>query len=189
MAAEDRNPPREPILDGEQIQGNVVPGFMKPFMAVLALTIDDVAKTKTWLGDIAPTVTTLAQSMTSRVEVRKRRVLGPARLEQLGKLPDGVDDAWTNMGVSASGLSKLLAGGPHARDLAAFTDAGFQAGLARRSPLLGDPTDPSAEGNPANWVIGAPGDAPDVLGSWARTAPRSAHGCWSRCESTPSPAG
>ncbi len=60
-------------------------------------------------------------------------------------------------------MGKLLAGGAHAADVAAFTDAGFQAGLAARSALLGDPTDPSAEGNPARWLFGGPGREADVL--------------------------
>ncbi|MFZ0227389.1 MAG: Dyp-type peroxidase, partial [Mycobacterium sp.] len=58
---------------------------------------------------------------------------------------------------------KLLAGGAYSADVAAFTDPGFQAGLAARSALLGDPTDPSAEGNPARWLFGGPGREADVL--------------------------
>jgi Dyp-type peroxidase family len=156
--------PQEPILEGDQIQGNVVPGFMKPHMTILALRIDDVGRAKTWFGDIAPMVTTLAQSMNSHVKVREHRGLGPERIKRLGKVPRGVDDAWLNVGVSYEGLSKLLAAGPYARDVEAFADVGFQRGLAARSSLLGDPTDPAAEGNPANWVVGAPGTATaDVL--------------------------
>jgi Dyp-type peroxidase family len=163
MASRRHTPPVEPVLDGDQIQGNVIPGFMKPYMAVAALTIDDVAKAKAWCADVAPTVTTLARSMESRVKVREHRGLGPERIERLGAIPDDVDDAFMNVAFSRGALSKLLANGSYAGDVGEFADEGFQAGLAARSSLLGDPTDPTAEGNPANWVFGGPGKEADVL--------------------------
>jgi Dyp-type peroxidase family len=163
MPTTRRRPPTEPILQGDQIQGNVVPGFMKPSMAVAALSIDDAARAKAWFADVAPSITTLAQTMETRAKVRAYRGLGPERVDKLGVTPPDVDDAWTNVAVGRGGVSKLLAGGPHAGDVGAFVDEGFQAGLAVRSALLGDPTDPAAEGNPANWVVGAPAAPVDVL--------------------------
>ena len=35
--------------------------------------------------------------------------------------------------------------------------------MAARSALLGDPSDASAEGNPARWLFGGPGREADVL--------------------------
>ena len=49
------------------------------------------------------------------------------------------------------------------RNLTSFTDEGFTTGLAGRSSLLGDPTDPTAEGNPANWLFGGPGREAHLL--------------------------
>jgi Dyp-type peroxidase family len=155
--------PDEPYLDGDEIQGNVVPGFMKPYMAVAALTIGDTARGKGWLADVAPRITTLTEAMRSRVKVRTHRGLGPERLHLLGALPPGMNDVWLNIALSSGGLSKLLSGGDHAGDVGLFADQGFQRGLAARSSLLGDPTDPYAEGNPANWVFGGPGREADVL--------------------------
>jgi Dyp-type peroxidase family len=163
MTPQRREPPDEPLLDGDEIQGNAVPGFMKPFMGLAVLTVDDKAKAKAWFGEIAGQMTTLEQTMESRVKVRSHRGLGPERIERLGQVPDGVDDASANVAISSGGLAKLLAGGKHAGDVDAFTDPAFSLGLAARSSLLGDPTDPSAEGNPANWVVGGPGSEPDVL--------------------------
>ena len=162
MSTQQRSAPPEPVLAGEEIQGNAVPGFMKPYMAVLALMIGDVRKAKRWLGDLIPSITTLTQTMESRVKVRMHRGLDAGRLTRLGPAPD-VDDAWVNLAVSRAGMAKLLAGGAHDGDLAAFTDEGFQGGLAARSALLGDPTEPSAEGNPANWRFGGPGREADLL--------------------------
>jgi Dyp-type peroxidase family len=155
--------PDEPYLDGAEIQGNVLPGFMKPYMAVAALTIGDIARAKGWLADLAPRITTLSEAMRSRAEVRAHRGLGPERPHPLGTLPAGLHDVWLNIGVSSGGLAKLLSGGSHAGDLSLFTDQGFQRGLAARSSLLGDPVDRCAEGNPANWVFGGHGREADVL--------------------------
>src|ERR1700733_485714 len=161
--ADERHPPDEPYLDGDDIQGNVLPGFCKPSMAVVALTIHDTARAKGWLADVASLITTLAEAMKSRTMVRDYRGLGPERLNMLGALPPGMNDVWLNIAVSSGGLSKLLRGGDHAGDLRLFADQGFRRGLAARSSLLGDPTDPCAEGNPANWVFGGPGREADVL--------------------------
>ncbi len=160
---DDPRRPEEPVLDGAEIQGNVVPGFMKPNMALSALAIDNVAKAKEWIAATAPKITTLAQAMETRVKVRELRTLRPMIAGTLGAIPDEVDDEWVNVGFSYQGLGKLLKGGPHESDLAQFQDEAFIAGLATRSSFLGDPTDPSAEGNPANWVIGGPGKEADVL--------------------------
>ncbi|HEX8067383.1 MAG TPA: Dyp-type peroxidase [Thermoleophilaceae bacterium] len=159
----DPSPPVEPVLDAGQIQGNVVPGFMKPSMAVSALVIEDVGKAKSWIAATAPRITTLAQAMETREQVRALRTLRPLVAGTLGAIPDEVDDQWVNVGFSHQGLGKLLAGGSHEADLEQFEDEAFSAGLAARSSLLGDPTDPAAEGNPANWVVGGPGQDADVL--------------------------
>jgi Dyp-type peroxidase family len=156
-------PPDEPLLDGDEIQGNAVPGFMKPQVGLTVLAVEDATKAKAWFGEIAGQMTTLNQTLESRAKVRAHRGLGPQRLELLGQLPDGVDDAWANVAISTGGLSKLLADSEHAADVGAFTDPAFSLGLSARSSLLGDPTDPSAEGNPANWIVGGPGSDADVL--------------------------
>jgi Dyp-type peroxidase family len=161
--AGDSRAPDEPYLDGDEIQGNVVPGFMKPYMAVVALRIGDVARAKGWLAGVAPRVTTLAEAMRSRAKVRAKRGVGAERMNLLGTLPPGMSDICMNIALSSGGLSKLLRGGAHAGDLALFADQGFKRGLAARSSLLGDPTNPRAEGNPANWLFGGPGREADVL--------------------------
>jgi Dyp-type peroxidase family len=160
---DERRTPAEPVLDIDEIQGNIVPGFLKPHQGVLALSFGDVGGAKGWIREIMPSITTLAQCMESRVKVRQYRGLGVNRLSMLAQPVPDVDDAWLNVAFSRAGLAKLLAGGPHAGDFTAFTDAGFQAGLAARSALLGDPTDSSAEGNPARWLFGGPGREADAL--------------------------
>ncbi|WP_067451852.1 Dyp-type peroxidase [Actinomadura macra] len=164
MAQVHGGPPQEPVLDADEIQGNVVPGFLKPHMAVTAFTITDAAAARRWFAEIAPRVTTLGEVMETRVKVRRLRGFTAARrLETLGAIPDDVDDAWFNIAVGRQAMTRLLADGPYAKDMEAFEDEGFVHGLAARSSLLGDPTDPSSEGNPANWRLGGPRNEADVL--------------------------
>ena len=163
MVGQRPGAPAEPVLDTDEIQGNIVPGFSKPHQGVLALTLGDVRSAKEWIRALLPKITTLAQCMDSRVKVRTHRGLGTNRLAALATATPGVDDVWLNVTFSRAGLTKLLAGGPYSADVAAFTDVAFQRGLAARSALLGDPTDPSAEGNPARWLFGGPGREADVL--------------------------
>jgi Dyp-type peroxidase family len=157
-------PPVEPILDADDIQGNAVPGFMKPFMALSALSIEHAGSAKAWISRMAPNFTTLAQAMETRMKVRRLRGYRRNPATTLNAMPDDVDDAWVNVGFSYQGLQKLLEGSSEGTsELDEFQDEAFQLGLAARSPLLGDPTDPTAEGNPANWVVGGPRSEPDVL--------------------------
>jgi len=44
-------PPDEPLLDIDEIQGNVLPGFMKPNLIVCALAIADISLAKPWLRE------------------------------------------------------------------------------------------------------------------------------------------
>ncbi|MBV9821071.1 MAG: Dyp-type peroxidase [Actinobacteria bacterium] len=154
--------PSEPLLDVDEIQGNAIPGFMKPYQYVMALRIDDTVAAKQWLSARAGLFTTIATLLPSRLAVRAERL---ARRVSAGttEAAAALDDAWLNIAFSYAGLAKLLAGTAHESDLAAFTDEAFVAGLVTRSGLLGDPVDPAAEGNPANWVVGGPGNEPDVL--------------------------
>jgi Dyp-type peroxidase family len=163
MAEKPYSPEPEPELDVNEIQGNIIPGFSKPHQGVLALTISDVHRAKAWIRELVPDITTLAQCLESRIKIRAHRGLGIERRAMLDITPTDVDDAWLNVAISRAGMDKLLAGGAYSADVAAFTDPAFRNGLAARSALLGDPTKPSAEGNPARWRFGGPGREADVL--------------------------
>jgi Dyp-type peroxidase family len=159
---EDPMPPfEEPLLDIDEIQGNTLPGFMKPHMRLISLTFGDVAEARVFLA--SRDVTSLADAMHSRKKVRDKRTLQPS-LQRLGTVPDDVDDLWLNAALSYQGLMKL-AGDSRSRkaEVELFDDEAFKLGLAARSAGLGDPVDKSAEGNPATWVVGGPGNEADVL--------------------------
>ena len=155
--------PEEPVLEDDEIQGNVVPGFFKPLQSVLALRIDDVEASRGWVRWLLPQVTTMRQVMPSRVKVRQAR-LEARTVAGLTAAVSGLDDAWLNVAFGFAGLGKLVSPRPgFATDVGKFTDEGYAAGLAARSALLGDPTDPASPGNRSNWVVGGPGNEADVL--------------------------
>jgi Dyp-type peroxidase family len=153
--------PEEPVLDVDDIQGNVLPGFMKPHMRLVSLVFGDVGKARAFLRGVD--VTSLRDVLGSRDRVRAVRGLQPAG-DKVGAVPDDLDDLWLNLGVSYAGLMKLAGRSEHLRaEVEAFTDNAFRLGLCARSPGLGDPVDSHAEGHPANWVVGGPGRQVDLV--------------------------
>lgn len=142
--------PQEPVLELNEIQGNVVPGFNKPCEGFVFLEIRDASGAKLWLKQQASRITTAAHVIGFR---RARRLA----LRSNGLSVPSVSSAWLNLAFSAAGLRKL------GMDTEAFHDPAFRAGMQARSVVLGDPTDPSDPGSPANWVIGGPNRIPDSL--------------------------
>ncbi|HJZ50508.1 MAG TPA: Dyp-type peroxidase [Roseiflexaceae bacterium] len=141
--------PDEPLLAMDNIQGNSIAGFNKDFQTLLLLKILDVPDFKRWLKSLVPFIATAAEVLAfNRLfkAIRNRR--GPSHT---------VEATWINIAFSYHALTLL------ADDATDFTDEAFKQGLAARSASLGDPTDPEAEGNPENWVIGGPGNEADVI--------------------------
>ena len=68
-------PPEEPLLEVTEIQGNALPGFMKPHMILVSLAIGDSERAREFLRSLD--VTNLAEVMESRVKVRAARTLRP----------------------------------------------------------------------------------------------------------------
>ena len=140
----------EPIFNVDEIQGNSLAGFNKDFQTLLFLNITSVNPAKEWLRHLEPHIATLA-------EVVQFNRLFKATRKRRGGREGTVRATFINIGFSFEGLKKLTS------DADQFTDAAFKAGLPQRSPLLGDPTDPNAEGNPKNWLIGGSDNVPDLI--------------------------
>ena len=66
-------PPDEPVLAVDDIQGNVVPGFLKPRQHVICLVITDPAPCRRWLASVADELTSCAQAMETRRRIREHR--------------------------------------------------------------------------------------------------------------------
>lgn len=156
-------------LDQDEIQGNVIPGFLKPHQGLISLLIGDDAEpdqVKPWLANLLSKLTTLARAMDSRVKVREyRKQLDFAGLTSvLNPVPNEVDDLWLNLAISYAGMVKLVGDDATRRaEVEQFEDEAFKCGLAARSALLGDPIDSNDKGNPANWVVGGPKKEADLL--------------------------
>jgi Dyp-type peroxidase family len=146
-------PEAEPLLDIDQIQGNVFPGFNKPHQSYIGLTIENAPAAKAWLKNILAEVSTVRKVMDDRKAYR-------ALKKQLGrKVTDADGYVVTHMGIGFSygGMRKLTL------DAQSFESDAYRLGLPERSSLLGDPTDRHDPGDPHNWVVGGPGNIPDVL--------------------------
>ncbi|HYG81176.1 MAG TPA: Dyp-type peroxidase [Pyrinomonadaceae bacterium] len=140
----------EPILDADDIQGNILGGFAKQFQSVLFLKICNISAFKRWLLPLKPRITSSAEVIACKHN--------PAH--QFGEqyqTAQGQTKTWINIAFSYNALNRLVGSGNH------FADEAFQQGLAKRSVLLGDPISPQAEGNPQNWVVGGPNNEADAV--------------------------
>jgi len=153
--AAHQTPLNEPILDADNIQGNILAGFSKDNQVLIFLQIDDVGLFRAWLFPQVAFIASLKEVLTfNRLfkEIRFRR----------GRSTDAVKSTWLNIAFSHAGLTKLSREIP---DLLTkdFLDQSFKNGLSKQSASLGDPTDPKAEGHPDNWLIGGTNNEADVV--------------------------
>src|SRR5262245_38023484 len=143
----------EPTLNIDNIQGNILSGFMKDNQAFVFLTLEDhqIANFKEWLATVRPFIATEAEL------IAFNRLFKAIRTRRKGE-PTGVKATWINIAFSYRGLRKLI---PETLERQDFEDEAFKAGLAQRSlgGILGDPSTDAqkgAEGHPDNWVLGGP---------------------------------
>ena len=145
--------PREPLLEMHDIQGIAVPGFFKPHQTLLYLQFpkeqEALVRFKRLLAKLGKEVTSAADALTDRRAHRQLAAKGRKYLSRSRPL--------LAIGFAYSGLSRLV---PAAY---AITSVAFKLGLPARSALLGDPTDPEAEGHPKNWTIGGPSNPIDAI--------------------------
>jgi Dyp-type peroxidase family len=139
-----------------QIQGNVIPGFHKPYQTLLFLVIDEPSRFQAWLRQQIPCVATMAEVLAfNRVfkAIRTRR--GASR---------AVNSTWMNIQFSYAGLRKLT------DTAAAFENGGFEAFVqdlwARAEKIDGitkgrDGAAP--EGHHERWIVGNERVHPDAL--------------------------
>ena len=146
--------PLEPVLDMEDIQGIATPGFFKPHQTLLYVRVPDGREAllhfKAWLGAMATGVATAGLTLIDR---RRHRGASEAALRRLGAHAPVL----VAVGLSSKGLSRIA---PSAYEIPSVA---FKSGLAARSALLGDPTDPAAEGHPSKWVVGGAGQELDAI--------------------------
>jgi Dyp-type peroxidase family len=145
-------PPREPLLDVQEIQGNILAGFNKDQQLLLALTFRDIPAARRWLRRIAGEISSLELVHEFNSLFRKARA-------SRGSDPAGMIATWANIALSHPGLTKLTS----VEDANGVPDGSFQVGLPARAATLRD-QDPGGSADPtAHWKIGGTGNVPDVL--------------------------
>lgn len=150
--------PIEPVLAMDDIQGIAVPGFFKPHQTLLGLVYShnptSMMALKKLLKELAAAIATARQTLEDRRRHRsesRRRSAPPSRRRSPARTP------LVALAFSYGGLVKLT---PGAQEI---PSPAFRAGLAARSPLLGDPIDTRNRGDPRNWLVGGPDNAVDAL--------------------------
>lgn len=145
--------PVEPVLDVDEIQGNIVPGFGSRYQVLLGLKVNEgqTADAKSWLARLVPSIATLR-------DVNTLRNLRRSLLRRQAALPGAPSAPWINIALSIGGLRLLTP------DADTIRDPSFRKGMALLSGSLGDPTRPDQEGHPSRWIVGGtPETTPDVL--------------------------
>src|SRR5579862_2645304 len=144
------NAPEEPVLPLEEIQGIAIPGFFKPHQTLLYLQVPSDASLdgfKRFLLSLP--VATGNETLADRRAARRAAASkGRPRAEHV---------VLVAVGFTYRGLLRLTP------DAARMTSAAFKHGMVRRSVLLGDSTDPSAESHPAKWVVGGASTELDAM--------------------------
>jgi Dyp-type peroxidase family len=136
----------EPLLDWDDIQGNILGGFNKNHQTLLGIGFGgDAARAKRIVAGLAAKVTTLREVMPFK---RRHR----ARAAGLIPADTPLTATWTAVAFSFEGLKLLSA------DADQFSSAEFRAGLAASATRIGDQDDPAT-----HWVVGQPGKVPDLF--------------------------
>jgi Dyp-type peroxidase family len=146
----------EPVLDADDIQADIAPGFRLPFQRLVTLRAG-LNAAQAVLSMLRPGITLMREA----AEYHRRRVSAAKKLRTFSVHSFAVAAPahlrWVNVALGprvleAAGLRAPLA-----------VDRSFALGLAARSTTLGDPQDSSAPGHRSHWVVGGPQNTGDVL--------------------------
>jgi Dyp-type peroxidase family len=144
----------EPVLPVADIQGIVVPGFMKPHETLLGVQFGpghQVTKNvKQFIRKMSNEIATADQSLKDRRDHREVR-----RATKMRYPEDAPQSIFVAVAFSYGGLTRLTPGAT------AIPSDAFRQGMAVRSAMLGDPE--SGEGSPGKWEVGGPGKEVDAL--------------------------
>ena len=153
----------EPLLDGADIQGSIIPGLNRPERYLVAFSCTDGERIRKALAALRPQLTTMAEALGHRDE-RKRAFLTMTRAPPRS-------DLWVNVALGVRATNAI--GATAVVDLD-DDDGSFAQGM---SPgLLGDPFAavlPDGTPNPAhrsNWRVGSPSSPVDLLLMFAHDA-------------------
>jgi Dyp-type peroxidase family len=142
--------PLEPELELSDIQGIAVPGFFKPHQTLLAIRVPKDINLDAYRACLA------TLKIADGTETLKDRRLA-RKAANVTKRPKEHHVVLTAIAFTYVGLHRLVPGAYE------IPSTAFKHGMARRSTLLGDPTDPASQGNPKKWVVGGTDAEIDAL--------------------------
>ncbi len=147
---------QEPVLEIDQIQGNILPGFRFPHQEMMACKLKPDSRFEKFIEVILPMITTMRESFFYREErlylAKRTNTFGIASFS----LPQQQNLFWLNIGLGRQIIMEYF---PEVSQL----DNSFNLGLSARSFLLGDSKDASAEGNKNNWRFGHGSKEADIF--------------------------
>jgi Dyp-type peroxidase family len=146
----------EPLLDIEDIQGNILAGFNKDHQMLIALRLRAIPAARQWLRRIVPEISSTA-------EVHRFNKLFSQLRARRGGDPPGLAATWANIAFSHNGLAALTSAA-EADAIPSGDSNPFKQGLsAERAAALGDSPAPGETNPTAHWVVGGTGRVPDIL--------------------------
>ncbi len=144
----------EPILEVDDIQGDALLGFNKPYLSILAIdikkesTMNTTTDFKRWLSEyVIPSVTS------ARDVIRFRDIFRLMREKRGGVKPTTLAQVCFNVSFSYDALLLLAPKSDVEKFYKPGVNVAFKIGLAPRSTYLQDPT--SGIGAQSNWKVGA----------------------------------
>ncbi len=154
----------EPLLEMEDIQGNILAGFNKDHQAFIFVGVDDAGAAgeaarvwaKEWVSRMEPDIATAG-------EVHRFNKLFRAMRARRGADPAGLVATWVNIAFTVSGVRKLVS----PEDAALFEDPYFAEGMRNDPPpSMADPIAPSQSAHPGHvdrWLFGGTRTAVDIM--------------------------
>jgi Dyp-type peroxidase family len=144
------------VFNLENIQGDVLAGFNKPYFLAVGLQIANVAAVKDWMKTtVFPNLTNTLMVMNDRDKFRQLRMQTGTKVGAISTLvQENETNPYFNISISAQGMTTL---GVPTGD---FTDGNFQTDLDGLVSTFGDP--------PASgWKFGGPSNHLDILVQFA----------------------
>src|SRR3954451_2422527 len=120
--ASDMNPGlAEPVLDVDDIQGNILAGFRKDQQVLVAIQFRKLPSARKWLRRLWPEIASMSEVLRFNELYRVQRA-------RLGRDPGGLVSTWVNVAFSYPAV-KALAEEAAADRLPSGTDQPFQLGM------------------------------------------------------------
>lgn len=132
----------EPLLEAQDIQGNILRGFGTDYLDLVGLKIDEREGARSWLAGLVPRLASLAEVH----DYRLRRTNGD---------PDTATEVLVNVALSRFGLEAL------GFDYSAIGEGLFNLSMGKLAASLGDKV---VEDRPVDYVVGQDKEhTPDIL--------------------------